>query len=268
CLATPTATPTPKVTNSTSATVTSTCSRSSTTGCPTAAPAADPCCRWICVTRNNPYFVCSPFDATRFPSEDCRECPALDPATNSSSVPETTKPTATPSPTNSTSTSYDTATCGRYSTTGCPTAAPDINPCCQYLCLVKQLPWYVCSPYDGTDPIHGSEDCLECPGLEAVTNSTSQSDTATNSISQSDTATNSTSQLDPATNSTSTFTTSTCSRSSTSACPTTADPCCKYTCSVAQVPFDVCSPSDTSGPFEKCNKCPVPTPTPSGAVIL
>lgn len=58
---------------------------------------------------------------------------------------------------------------------------------------------------------------------------------------------------------TSSFVTSTCSRSSASACPTSVNPCCQYRCAVAQVPFQVCSPSDTSGQFEVCSKCPVPT---------
>lgn len=61
---------------------------------------------------------------------------------------------------------------------------------------------------------------------------------------------------------TSTFITSTCTRSSASACPTAFDPCCQYTCAEAQVPFLLCSPSDTSGQFEVCSKCPSPTPTP------
>ncbi|CAO1596394.1 hypothetical protein XANCAGTX0491_000243 [Xanthoria calcicola] len=62
--------------------------------------------------------------------------------------------------------------------------------------------------------------------------------------------------------STSSFVTSTCSRSSASACPTPVNPCCQYLCAVAQVPFRICSPSDTSGQFEVCSKCPVPTAAP------
>lgn len=56
---------------------------------------------------------------------------------------------------------------------------------------------------------------------------------------------------------TSTSTTSTCARSSASACPTSATKCCAYLCAEAQVPFDLCSETDTSGQFQKCSKCPV-----------
>jgi hypothetical protein len=47
-----------------------------------------------------------------------------------------------------------------------------------------------------------------------------------------------------------------CTPSSASECPTTPAPCCAYLCAEAQVPFLVCQPTDGSGEFAVCSKCP------------
>ncbi|KAK6495018.1 hypothetical protein TWF481_003046 [Arthrobotrys musiformis] len=39
------------------------------------------------------------------------------------------------------------------------------------------------------------------------------------------------------------------------ACPTTYDSCCAFLCAEAQVPFQVCQPTDGSGEFATCTTC-------------
>ncbi|KAK6334543.1 hypothetical protein TWF730_003757 [Orbilia blumenaviensis] len=39
------------------------------------------------------------------------------------------------------------------------------------------------------------------------------------------------------------------------ACPTTYDTCCAFLCAEAQVPFEVCQPTDGSGEFATCTAC-------------
>ena len=63
------------------------------------------------------------------------------------------------------------------------------------------------------------------------------------------------------------LTTSTCSRTSAAACPTSSSPCCAYLCAEAQVPFDVCSPDDETGDFASCQACPTSLTTPTATTI-
>ena len=63
-------------------------------------------------------------------------------------------------------------------------------------------------------------------------------------------------------------TTSTCSRSSADACPTTFNPCCAYICAEAQVPFALCSPEDDTRDFASCSKCPGPTAPPTTTTTI
>ena len=66
---------------------------------------------------------------------------------------------------------------------------------------------------------------------------------------------------------TTTLNTSTCSRQSIAACPTPYDPCCAFVCAEAQVPFDVCSPSNETF-LASCYACAPPTVTPSATTPL
>lgn len=54
--------------------------------------------------------------------------------------------------------------------------------------------------------------------------------------------------------------TATCTAQSIAACPATNDPCCAFICAEAQVPFDVCSPSNRTE-FAVCSQCPNPVTT-------
>ena len=49
--------------------------------------------------------------------------------------------------------------------------------------------------------------------------------------------------------------TATCTPQSIAACPTSYDPCCAFICAEAQVPFDVCSPSNRTE-LAVCSQCP------------
>lgn len=57
---------------------------------------------------------------------------------------------------------------------------------------------------------------------------------------------------------TTTINTSTCTPQSIAACPTPYNPCCAYICAEAQVPFDVCSPTNDTD-LAVCSACPTPT---------
>ena len=54
--------------------------------------------------------------------------------------------------------------------------------------------------------------------------------------------------------------TATCTPQSINACPTAYDPCCAFICAEAQVPFDVCSPSNRTE-LAVCSQCPSTTMT-------
>ena len=54
--------------------------------------------------------------------------------------------------------------------------------------------------------------------------------------------------------------TATCTPQSINACPTSYDPCCAFICAEAQVPFDVCSPSNRTE-LAVCSQCPLATAT-------
>ncbi len=54
--------------------------------------------------------------------------------------------------------------------------------------------------------------------------------------------------------------TATCTPQSIAACPTSYDPCCAFICAEAQVPFDVCSPSNRTQ-LAVCSQCPTPIAT-------
>lgn len=146
----------------------------------------------------------------------------------------TTTTTSTPTPTSTLSTS----TCERSSAAACPTP---YTPCCAYLCAEAQVPFLVCSQENETVLAQ----CQKCPS-PTKTPSTTPTKTPTTTPTTSPSKTTSTSTSTTA---------STCERSSASACPTPKSKCCNYLCSVAQVPFEICSETDTSGQFEVCKKC-------------
>lgn len=58
---------------------------------------------------------------------------------------------------------------------------------------------------------------------------------------------------------TTTLNTSTCTPQSIAACPTPYDPCCAFVCAEAQVPFEVCAPTNRTV-LASCYACPTPTP--------
>lgn len=60
----------------------------------------------------------------------------------------------------------------------------------------------------------------------------------------------------------STFDSSTCTPQSIAACPTSYDPCCAFVCAEAQVPFQICSPSNRTV-LAQCSACPAATIVPT-----
>lgn len=162
--------------------------------------------------------------------------------------------TATANTTTSTqipTSTLSTSTCARSSAAACPTP---YTPCCAYLCAEAQVPFLVCSQQNETVLAQ----CQKCP---APTDISVPDNTPIPTISISTPIPVTTPIPTPTTipskttASTTGTTASTCSRASAAACPTPKDRCCNYLCSVAQVPFEICSETDTSGQFEVCRKC-------------
>jgi len=121
---------------------------------------------------------------------------------------------------------------------GCPST---YNPSCAYFCGEAQVPFGLC---ESTDITGQFASCSKCP--------TAGPSTSTTPISSYTTTTPPPVYTTPSSSSSS----STCSPYSAAACPAVANPCCAYLCGEAQVPFPVCQPTDGTGQFASCSKCP------------
>ena len=161
---------------------------------------------------------------------------------------------------------FNPSTCARQSTAACP-APTAYDPCCAYVCAEAQVPFRVCSPENETVLAQ----CSQCPSAAPTPDSPSGVvPPLTTSMTTSwamPTGTGVTSTITSTTSTiTSTLTTSTCSQRLVTegpACPTSgapSDPCCKYVCQEAQVPYDICQASDDTGMYKTCELCPTAAP--------
>lgn len=157
---------------------------------------------------------------------------------------------------------FNPSTCARQSTAACPVPTA-YDPCCAYLCAEAQVPFLVCSPEKET--VLAS--CSQCPSSKPTPDSPSgATPPLTTTMTTSWAMPTGTSTITTTSTITSTLTRSTCSQRVVTegpACPTpgaASDPCCKFVCQEAQVPFEICQASDDTGMYKTCEACPTAAP--------
>ena len=170
-----------------------------------------------------------------------------------------------------TSATINNSICTPQSIAACPKS---YDPCCAYICAEAQVPFQVCAPSNRTVLAQ----CTQCPSPTALptTNTIITNTTVTITGNPSFTTpsnppyptitkiprSSATAPIAPSGSGTgiqTTLATSTCTPRLLTAgqtCPTPYDPCCAWKCAEAQVPFDVCQPTDGSGEFAVCERCP------------
>ena len=164
--------------------------------------------------------------------------------------------------TTTSSTTINTSSCTFQSIAACPVS---YDPCCAYICAEAQVPFLVCAPENRTVLAQ----CTQChfPTTTPITTTTTTANAPYSIITTNDPSSSATGQPSapttaagcPSSGGTGTLQVSTCTPrllTAGPACPTPYDPCCAWKCAEAQVPYEVCQPTDGSGEFAVCERCP------------
>jgi hypothetical protein len=163
--------------------------------------------------------------------------------------------------------------CTPFSANACPTP---FNTCCPFLCAEAQVRFLVCQTTSATF----LASCNACPSPtpSASTMKTTHKPHTTKPPktceteeqeeeeeeeyesrhihTKKTTTKNRSTSIQTTTDSFTTSSSCTAFSAPSGACPTPFNSCCAYKCAEAQVPFNVCQPTDNSGQFAVCTKCP------------